>query len=282
MSDEKNNENVGNTSGNNKVAETINAATGLVKAIPVYQDLAQPAAQELGKSLHTVAKLVNVALAPVSACVWGYEKIKEFVDTKVTEKLKNINPEDIVSPLPNVAGPALEALKYTGCNEKLSDMYACLLASAMDKNKASSAHPAFVEIIKQLTPDEARIIEFLKKDGAGRLLLLDLREVRNNGMQWRLVLGNYSVLNISDVLELPNLSGAYIDNICRLGLGSIPDDTYSASDNAESHYDMLKKSAVINSVMSKHKLSDGAKFDFNNKYCELTSLGWQFIAACVS
>ena len=53
------------------------------QVVPVYQDVLQPAAQELGKALQTVAKTVHVALAPVSALVWGYDQIKDFVSTKV-------------------------------------------------------------------------------------------------------------------------------------------------------------------------------------------------------
>jgi len=66
-------------------------------------------------------------------------------------------PDQIVVPKPNVAGPALEALRYTWHEETLSDLYANLLAaSSMDKSTADGAHPAFVEIIRQLTPDEAK------------------------------------------------------------------------------------------------------------------------------
>lgn len=141
-----------------KIRDVIDAVTGVAKAVPVYQDVLQPAAQEFGKALQTVAKSVHVALAPVSALVWGYDQIKDFVSTKVAERLRNVSPENVVSPKPNVAGPALEALRYTGHESSLSDLYANLLAASMDKATASGAHPAFVEIIKQLTPDEAKLV----------------------------------------------------------------------------------------------------------------------------
>ena len=51
----------------NKIRDTIEAATGLVQAIPIYQDAIQPAAKEIGGALQTVAKAIHVALAPVSA-----------------------------------------------------------------------------------------------------------------------------------------------------------------------------------------------------------------------
>ena len=95
MSDEEN-----NTESN--IDTTINAVTNLVKAVPIYQDAIQPAAKEVGKALATITKTVNVALAPVRGLVWGYEKIEDFVSTKVSEKLRNTPEKEIVTPKPNV------------------------------------------------------------------------------------------------------------------------------------------------------------------------------------
>jgi hypothetical protein len=148
----------------NKVRDVVDAVTGVAKAIPVYQDAVQPAAQEVGRALQTVAKTIHVVLAPVSALVWGYDQVKEFVSTKVAERLKNVPLENLVTPKPNVAGPTLEALRYTGHESSLSDMYANLLATAMDSNTANGAHPAFVEIIKQLTADEAKLVILFAQD----------------------------------------------------------------------------------------------------------------------
>src|SRR5207245_353571 len=145
----------------NKIRDAADAAKGILEAVPVYQDVVQPAAKEIGTALQTVAKTIHVVLAPVSALVWGYDQIKDFVSTKVAEKLRDVPPENIASPKPNVAGPALESLRYTGHEEALRDMYANLLAASMDTRTASGAHPAFVEIIRQLTPDEAKLVRLL-------------------------------------------------------------------------------------------------------------------------
>lgn len=50
-----------------KTKDVIDAVTGLVRAVPIYDDLARPAAKQLGKALETVAKTVNMALAPVGS-----------------------------------------------------------------------------------------------------------------------------------------------------------------------------------------------------------------------
>lgn len=62
----------------NNIEGAINAATGLLKEVPIYQDALQPAAKEVGVALLTMAKTVNVALAPISALVWGYDKSKNL------------------------------------------------------------------------------------------------------------------------------------------------------------------------------------------------------------
>ena len=138
-----------------KVEGTIKAVTGLVKEVPVYQDAVQPLAKETGKILQTVGRAVNAALMPAIGLVWGIEKIEEFVYTKVAKKLEDTPVDEICSPDLAVAGPALESLRYTGHKESLSELYANLLASAMDLKTAKTAHPGFVEIIRNMSSDEA-------------------------------------------------------------------------------------------------------------------------------
>lgn len=146
---------------NNNIKNTVEAVTGLIKAIPIYEDALQPAAKEVGKALGTLAKTIHIALAPISSLIWGYDQVKEFVTIRMAEKLKNVAEDQICTPNPNVAGPTLEALKYTGHDETLREMYANLLATSLNLSTTSMAHPAFVEVIKQLSPGEARLIQSL-------------------------------------------------------------------------------------------------------------------------
>jgi hypothetical protein len=54
---------------------TAEAVEGVLKAVPIYQDLAQPAVRVVGSALEGA---VRVALAPVSLLVWGYEQTKDY------------------------------------------------------------------------------------------------------------------------------------------------------------------------------------------------------------
>ena len=264
----------------NTVRDVVDAVTGVAKAVPVYQDVVQPAAQELGKALQTVAKTVHIALAPVSALVWGYDQIKDFVSTKVADRLKNVPPENIVTPKPNVAGPALESLRYTGHESSLSDLYANLLAASMDKTTAEGAHPAFVEIIKQLTPDEAKIVGLFAFS-----LPLPLVTVRwdyknptpeeTGGMD---VLVNFSLIGEQVEVEFPNLTPTYLDNLCRLGLAEIP---AMFQYTGKGVYDAVENASAVLNAKSNIEQNPKWRATIERKGLRVTELGKQFAHVCV-
>jgi len=143
--------------------ESKNVTVALVEqvAAPFYQDALHPAAQQIGKALGTVGQAVNLALEPLRGVVWGYEKIKDFLVESVSERLKDVPPERITTPSLMIAGPAAESLRFVGHEETLRNMYAELLARSMDMATGRSVLPAFVEVIRQLTPDEALILQVL-------------------------------------------------------------------------------------------------------------------------
>lgn len=125
------------------VQSTASAVKGILEAVPVYQDIAQPAAKEIGVALQTVAKTIHILLAPVSGLVWGYDQIKDFIGTRVAEKLRSVPGDRLRTPEPNIAGPALESLRYTGHNEELRELYASLLATAMDAQTMAHGSSCF-------------------------------------------------------------------------------------------------------------------------------------------
>ena len=203
------------------VKATVDAVTGLVQAIPVYQDTLQPAAKQIGKALETVSKLVNIALAPIKVAVWGYERIEEFVDKRVSEKLLKVKPENIVSPSLLIAGPTVEALKYAGHDENLRELYANLLATAMDKETESKAHPAFVDIIKNLASEEAMILTlFIEKIQYNIFPLTKNAEKKHASNIHQAYPFITQSLSIKNALLIPS----YIDNLSRLGLLEIIED----------------------------------------------------------
>ena len=215
-------------------------------------------------------------MAPISALVWGYEKISEFVQNRVSEKLKNVPENRIVTPDPAVVGPALEALKYAGNNETLSELYANLIANSMDKETIKKAHPGFVEIIKNMTSDEGLILKVFVPNVYKPIIDIKLK-IKKDGGEHNLV-NNYSNIGIEARCKYPDLTQKYIDNLCRLGLLQIPAGRHLVGPNA---YDVLIKTKEFEEFKARHENEHITTTEIK-KYIELTELGVQFKEACVT
>jgi len=265
----------------NKVRDAAEAVKGIVEAVPVYQDALQPAAREVGKALQTVAKTIHVALAPISALVWGFENIKEFVSVRVAEKLRNVPPERIQTPKANVVGPALEALRYTGPEESLRDLYANLLANSLDADTAKNAHPAFVDMIKSMSPDEARIMRLFATRGVFPLVDLRLADVAGTGYQ--VLMRNFSLIGKEAGCEHPELTTSYLNNLDRLGLILLPDQggigTPHLTDSKQ--YEVLEAAPELATLRAEVEGSTAYKLVLERRFVEITSFGSQFCNACV-
>jgi hypothetical protein len=162
-----------------KIRDTAEAIKTVLEAAPIYPDAVQPAAKEFGRTfqpagaefgmaLATVAKAVNVALAPLRGLIWGWDKIEEIVIPAIGKRFEK-KLRCLVEPPLTVAGPALEALRFAGPVPALREMYINLLATSMDSETVHKAHPAFVEIIKQLSPDEARLFSTIAQMNPTRI-----------------------------------------------------------------------------------------------------------------
>lgn len=262
------------------VKATIDAVTGLVKAVPVYQDAVQPAAKQVGQSLETVTKTVNIVLAPIKALVWGYEKIEEFISTRVSEKLKNTPEENIVTPPPQVAGPAVEALKYSGHDSNLRELYANLLATAMDKETIHKAHPGFVEIIKNMTSDEAILIQAFLVLGTHPLIDVQAKyKGGSTGKGYQILYSNYSHLHKQVKIERPDLIPTYLNNFCRLGILEIPSGKHMTAPNT---YEPLENDKELNQLKEQIAKLDDRLVVFDRKAITTTAFGKLFVQNVVT
>jgi hypothetical protein len=254
------------------IKSTIDAVTGLAKAIPVYEDAIQPAAKQLGQSLEVVAKSVNLALAPIKALVWGYDQIEDFISKRVSQKLKNVPKEDIVSPPPQVAGPAVESLKYAGHDTNLRELYANLLANAMDKKTTYKSHPGFVEVLRNFSSEEAVLIQAFTK--RPQWPLIDIHAAEKNGRGYFQMYTNHSHLSKNVQIQHPELIPTYLDNLCRLGILEIPTAKHIPEPNT---YEPLENDSALNSIKNQILSEYDRRTKYERKLVRLTDYGRLFI-----
>jgi hypothetical protein len=125
--------------------------------VPKFIDEAiTPVAKEAGDRLSDVVNLVCTPI--IMARKYRDLKLELFFDD-LREKLRKIPEDRIVNPPVDVVGPVLENVtKFYYDREDLRKLFAQLIATSMDKKNSSKVHPAFIEVIKQLTPNDAIIL----------------------------------------------------------------------------------------------------------------------------
>ena len=71
-------------------------------------------------------------------------------------------PKDRRVPPPrSVAGRVFDAARWHDDHDPLYEMFAELLAKACDRDQRHPANPAYAEIVRQLSPDEARLLYWI-------------------------------------------------------------------------------------------------------------------------
>jgi len=144
------------------------SATAEILAVVKESPEARAAGGEVAKALHTVAKFANNLLLPLAAANWGVEKFRDYINTKFQPELARhvsaIPEEHLIAPRAVVAGPIMDALVYAHEDQELRELYLALLARAMDGRSPEVAHPAFVEVLKQIDTVE---VGFLRAAIAG-------------------------------------------------------------------------------------------------------------------
>ncbi len=193
--------------GSDDSNNVVNKALGPA-ALQFGQEVA-PLGKELGALTVRVGHLL---ITGVGAAVYGIDRIADWLRAAVTERLENVDEQYITEPNPRIAVPAVQALIYSMNDDCIREMYANLLAADMDLSRKSNAHPAFVEMIKEMTPADAKVAELLSY---GPQIEFRIRCRTGQSGQWREFGVEYS-FNI-DAIGNDQLSKS-LSNLNRLGL----------------------------------------------------------------
>ena len=149
-------------------------------------------------------------------------KLQQIIDANLRRYAKDIDDE--VSKIPNesinnnpdisVIGPALEASKYYVGKADIRKMFAKLIAAELDMRNSNKAHIAFVEMIKQMSTNDAKLLKILPPVGP----LVEFRLYDKDHTA-------YTPLGSKDIIYMPNQiesnfadNAISINNLSRLGI----------------------------------------------------------------
>jgi len=136
----------------------------LAKIIPAevlertYEDgLAKPVS-EAGSITTDILKTLHLFLAPFQLAAAYQDRLTNYL-----EQVRNAVPCERQTESPAcIAGPVLMNLRFIEENNPLKVMYLNLLTRSIDKERQNEAHPAFANIIEQLSRDEAIILLYIR------------------------------------------------------------------------------------------------------------------------
>lgn len=237
----------------------------------VYHDAASPAAQEIGKVL---AGAVRAALSPAALVILSIDEAFTLAQEHVQERFRrwHVPSERVVPPPAEIAEPVVRLLRFGDQDPGLRDMYLNLLARSMDSATQASSHPAFTDVLKQLSPLEARLLQALP----ARQTSIPLLEVRK-----RLPEGGFETIrkhisDLGDKLKVPcEVPNSAIDNLERVRILAIHTDQHVIPTTL---YDPLLQGTICARAEAAAR-RHGDFVEYHQYLGEITAFGAAFLAA---
>lgn len=181
----------------------------------LYGDLAKPGVQQAGKALATVIGLGNTILWPVALLNEKTRIALEVNLEKYRQKMENVSSDDTCEVPPEIGVPIAEKLSYV-TNEEISDMYTELLANASQVQKANVAPPSFVNVIANISPDEAILLRSIRNMPG--IPYIEVRLKSRDKNEWTTLDAMKPGLSCFRELRYPNNIHAYLSNLEGLGV----------------------------------------------------------------
>lgn len=257
-----------------------NSVLDLVKGTPnilgqIYTDLAQPSVKAVGQALGTVFEFSTSFLLPVKLL---NEKFKLNFKKRITEyekKLEEVPKEKRCEVHPQIGTPIIEKLSYT-TNDDIADLFTTLLANASNIDMVNTAHPSFVTMIERLSPDEARIIKYLK--GKEDIEYCDFRGNIKDGNGYHTLIEHATLITQEVLLVFPKNINAYLANFVSLGILFDMNGSYKIDQNI---YNKIKDCYRLEELRKRFVPNTFKEIDTKKSYYQITDFGKLFIQACI-
>lgn len=178
--------------------------------------------QNIGQTLSDVWYLVFGGISQKAAKRrMRYEHDLELYHQELAESISKIPEEKKSEPDIQVTAQALENSKYCLNSSELRRLFVNLISKSMDSDFKNNVHPSFAEIIKQMSPLDARILKSLRPSRSFPLVdyIVEDKHVKD----YEIKLSNVYISDFSEI-SIEQASNS-ISSLHRLGIIEI--DTYS-------------------------------------------------------
>lgn len=245
-----------------------------------------------------VAKIIGPTCIQVGGIFEDWASFYRFNNLlKIGDKVEAIHSrrklEGKTVPIPpKVAIPMLLSAALED-DETLQDVWAKLIANSTDPNFKTALHPGYIEIIKQMSPDEAIILDSLPNlqtypmlfshhvsqtfESTGNSPAARIRqELQGDEASYQKIHEMFIQHGKSLPLKEPADLQVYIDNLIRLRIVEMGHDFSSAKRDLESVVMGLRRRASSNTE------SPSVAIPARDEFLRMTIFGQRFVMACIS
>lgn len=210
--------------------------------------------------------------------IGNYKLEKVLFEKYIIAQIDNIDTKKIVEPRLSVVGPTIENLKYNMTEEQIRKMYENILIGELNEDIHSKILPAYIEIVKQLSKEDAVFLKSLKDTKKQQLSLLYVRLKNTTDSGYIEVEKIIVVHNNNNVGHTIKPNKIVLENLERLNIIKTNDDitlngeetsVKNAFDYYRSHFDesLLQKDLTLG---------------YDIGMLEITEFGKNFIDICCS
>lgn len=258
---------------NEDIKDIVSSSPKVLESL--YGDLAQPGVKAIGQALGTALEFCTSLLLPIKLL---NEKFKLNFAKRLNEyktKLEAIPEDKRCEVHPQIGLPIIEKLTYTTCDE-IADLFTSLLASASSIDTANTAHPAFISMIERMSPDEARILEYLKDEED--IQYCDINAYIKDGSGFVCLYEHVTVLDLDVPLNYPQNTNAYLANFVSLG---ILRDKKGVFRTDKTQYNRISEKYKVEELTKEYVPTKFNSIDVDESYYQVTPFGRLFIQACI-
>lgn len=242
----------------------------------VYTDAFKNPLNSTSKITTTVLDFFhNTVMYPLQRYnLYAKDKLKKY-EEDLKNKAQKIPNENLVSPRVNILGPTMEGLKYNLDEEHIKEIFTNILLSDMDNRKQDKILPAYIEIVKQLNPKDAKTLQQIKADVGQHAPILKLKYIfTNNGFTYV----SDNILLLYNETKYVVLDSLVLDNLCRLKLIELDFNEYLSDETIyQNAFKLIKCSNAFKTLPH-----DVKELGYSQGLLKTTSFGQNFIDICLS
>lgn len=245
----------------------------------------------VNSSVKPVAEKISTTISSIWSITFGpieyaakkrkllYAAQLEEFEHSIAKKIHAIPPKDLMEPDFHVIGPVIESSKYYFTEETIREMFANLVAASMNKSASTLIHASFVEMIKQMNPQDATLLREFRKTISINVVEYYLRNRDHTTIGMFSPL--YVLIELDPSGEKTDELSRSVDNLQRLGLcvlsmsNCIP---RGFDRNIVYNHPSFKK---LESTQSHIEHTETPIVDFHFYQLFLTSLGRAFLSVCL-